>query len=81
MNINSNNLYQFYTVFHFSSNSRKGIDKSEKENFVCFIEVILKQKIINARTLLKSFQPIHRLINRSNKIYKFKRLKKYKMKY
>lgn len=42
MNINSNNLYQFYTVFHFSSNSRKGIDKSEKENFVCFIEVILK---------------------------------------
>jgi hypothetical protein len=42
MNINSNILYQFYTVFHFSSNSRKGIDKSEKENFVYFIEVILK---------------------------------------
>ena len=71
----------FYPFFRFSANSRKGADWTEKENFVCFIEVILKQKIINARTLLKSFQPIHRLINSSNKIYKFKRLKKYKMKF
>ena len=75
MNINSNNLYQFYTVFHFSSNSRKGIDKSEKENLVHLIEDTLKLKTINARNLLKSFQPIHRLINSSSKLYNFKRLK------
>ena len=75
MNINSNILYQFYVVFHFSSNSRKDIDKPEKENFVFFIEVILKQKIINARTLLKSFQLIHKRINIHNKLqlnFKFK---------
>ena len=32
-------------------------------------------EIINARTLLKSFQPIHRLINNHIKPYNFKRLK------
>ena len=35
----------------------------------------LKLGINIARFLLKSFQPIHRLINSSSKIYKFKRLK------
>ena len=35
----------------------------------------LKLEINIARFLLKSFQPIHRLINSSSKIYKLKRLK------
>ena len=35
----------------------------------------LKLGINIARFLLKSFQPIHKLINSSIKIYKFKRLK------
>ena len=75
MNIISNTRDYFYTVFHFSSNSRKGIDKSEKENLVHLIEDTLKLKTINARNLLKSFQPIHRLINNSSKLYNSKRLK------
>ena len=75
MNIISNTRNHFYTVFHFSSNSRKGIDKSEKENLVHLIEDTLKLKTINARNLLKSFQPIHRLINSSSKLYNSKRLK------
>ena len=75
MNNISNKEYHFYAFFHFSSNSRKGIDKSEKENLVYFIKDTLKLKIINARILLKSFQPIHRLINSNSKLYNFKRLK------
>lgn len=39
----------------------------------------LKLGINIARFLLKSFQPIHRLINSSSKIYKFKRLKNKKL--
>ena len=35
----------------------------------------LKLGINIARFLLKSFQPIHKLINSNSKIYKFKRLK------
>ena len=62
MNSISKKEYHFYAFFHFSSNSRKGIDKSEKENLVHLIEDTLKLKTINARNLLKSFQPIHRLI-------------------
>ena len=75
MNIISNTLNHFYAVFHFSSNSRKGIDKAEKENFGFFVLMPLKLKTINARILLKSFQPIHRLINSNSKLYNFKRLK------
>ena len=69
----SKNRYSYYSFFHFSSNSRKSIDKSEKENLVHFMEDSLKLKTINARNLLKSFQPIHRLINSNSKLYNFKR--------
>ena len=75
MNSISKKEYHFYAFFHFSSNSRKGIDKSEKENLVHLVKAILKLKTINARNLLKSFQPIHRLINSNSKLYNFKRLK------
>ena len=65
MNIFSKNLTSFYPFFRFSPNSRKGIDKTEKETFVIFMGSYLKLKNINARFLLKSYQPIHRLINSS----------------
>jgi len=55
--------------------NQKGIDASEKEMLGHFQNMYLKLKIIFARTLLKSFQPIHRLINNSSKLYKIKRLK------
>ena len=65
MNIFSKKLTSFYPFFRFSPNSRKGIDKTEKETFVFSMESYLKLKNINARILLKSYQPIHRLINSS----------------
>ena len=53
----------FYPFFRISMNSRKGIDKAEKESFAFSMKAYLNLKTINARILLKSFQPIHRLIN------------------
>ena len=63
MNIIQKNRGCFYAFFRFSSNSRKGIDKAEKEKFGFFVLMTLKLKTINARNLIKSFQPIHKLIN------------------
>ena len=63
MNIISKNRGCFYTFFRFSSDSRKGIDKTEKEKIAIFVHTFLTLKIINPRFLWKSYQPIHRLIN------------------
>lgn len=65
MNIISKNKIIFYPFFLFSPNNRKTIDKTEKETFVIFMGSYLKLKNINARFLLKSYQPIHKLINSS----------------
>ena len=63
INIISKNGGQFYPFFHFSMNNQKRINRVEKETFIQFGWRHLKVETINARTLLKSFQPIHRLIN------------------
>lgn len=65
----------FYPFFRFSANSRKGVDWTEKETFGYFQKPFLKLKTINARFLLKSYQPIHRHINMSNTIFKVISLK------
>ena len=52
----------FYPIFHFSANNKKQINRAEKETFGHFLTTYLKSKTINARNLLKSYQPIHRLI-------------------
>ena len=66
----------FYPFFRFSANSRKGADWTEKETFGHFLKPILKLKTINARFLLKSYQPIHRHINMDNTNFKIISLKK-----
>lgn len=63
MNKLSKNGDSFYPFFRISTNSRKGIDKTEKESFAFSINAYLNLKTINARFLLKSYQPIHMLIN------------------
>ena len=65
----------FYPFFRFSANSRKGADWTEKETFGHFQKPILKLKTINARFLLKSYQPIHRHINMGNTNFKIISLK------
>ena len=65
MNIISKKETSFYPFFRFSPNNRKTIDKTEKETFVIFMGSYLKLKNINARFLLKSYQPIHKLTNSS----------------
>ena len=75
MNTISKNWGLFYPFFHFSTNSRKGVDWTEKEIFGHFENGLLKPKNNNARFLLKSFQPIHSLINSSSMKFKIKRLK------
>ena len=65
----------FYPIFRFSTNSRKGVDWTEKETFGHFQKPFLKLIIINARFLLKSYQPIHRHINKGNTNFKFISLK------
>ena len=72
MNIFLKNQGHFYPFFHFSANSRKGVDSSEKETFGHFRIGFLKSETINARFLLKSYQPIHRHINTGNTNFKFK---------
>ena len=65
----------FYPFFRFSANSRKGVDWTEKETFGHFLKPILKLKTINARFLLKSYQPIHRHINIGSRNFKIISLK------
>jgi len=57
----------FYPFFRISTNSRKGIEKVEKETFAILSAQPLKLQTINARNLLKSYQTIHSLINNSIK--------------
>ena len=75
MNTFSKNEDHFYPFFRFSANSRKGADWTEKETFGHFQKPILKVVTINARFLLKSYQPIHRHINMGNTNFKIISLK------
>ena len=68
MNIISKKVTSFYPFFLFSLNNRKTIDKTEKETFVIFMVSYLKLENNNTSFLLKSYQPIHKLIN-SNTIF------------
>ena len=72
MNIFSKNQGLFYPFFHFSANSRKAVDLSERENFGDSRKPFLKSETINARNLLKSYQPIHKLINTGKTYFKYK---------
>ena len=62
MNIISKKWTLFYPFIHFSPNKQKDINMTEKQKINVFGIYLLKLKTINARTLLKSFQPIHSLI-------------------
>ena len=75
MNTFSKNEGHFYPFFRFSANSRKGADWTEKQTFGHFQKPILKLITINARFLLKSYQPIHRHINIGSTNFKIISLK------
>lgn len=72
MNTFSKKRPVFYPFFRFSTNSRKGVDWTEKESFGLFQNGFLKLGNINANFLLKSYQPIHRHINTGNRNFKIK---------
>lgn len=80
-NIISNKFTSFYPFFRFSTNKRKRVDETEKETFDIFQNAHLKPKTINARKLLKSFQPIHKHIIIRNNLFKINLQKIKKMKY
>jgi len=81
INIISKRWYPFYLFFRFSTDIRKRINQVEKETINIFDKRHLKTKTINARNLLKSFQPIHRLIIIRNILQLIKSLKLKKKEY
>jgi len=59
MNIIFEKTTSFYPLNHYSSDKRKTANGSESETFGQKRNDILREKNINARNLLESFQPIH----------------------